>query len=172
MKLALAAFGVAALVGAGYVIGKKIIENARKDEDFFDLDFDADDDDINVSAFTSESECEDSYGKKIKKASLFAVGAIKTSADKLGETIEDIKTKDMVKKGEQTVGAVKETGCNIKNDIKRDFEDLKATVASINDEEKEEKAAEGTGSDTAEEVKNDVKSFFKSDDGDDDNGDS
>jgi hypothetical protein len=40
----------------------------------------------------------------------------------------------MVSKGEQTVGAVKETGGNIKNDIKREVEDLKCMVAAINEE--------------------------------------
>jgi gas vesicle protein len=136
MKLAVAAFGIAALVGVGYVIGKKVLEKRRLDEEFYDLDDFGDDidslaneDGIDVGVYAKQG-----YGK-IKKASLFAVGAIKTGADKIGETICDIKTKDMIKKGEQTMDAVKETGGNIKNDIKRDIEDFKSMVSSINDEE-------------------------------------
>jgi len=134
MKLAWTALSVAALVGAGYLIGKKLTEKKMCEDDFYELD-DLDDlaneDGIDVGVYTRTN-----YGDKIKKASLFAVGAIKTGADKIGETISDIKTKDMVKKGEKTVEAVKEAGDNIKNDIKRDIEDLKSMVASINDEEK------------------------------------
>jgi len=156
MRLAIAAFGLAALVGAGYVIGKKLIEKARDEEEFFDLDELSDeeledlinDDDPDVFAGTKES-----FGDKCKKASLFAVGAIKTGADKLGETIQDIKTKDMVKKGEATVSAVKETGDNIRNDIKRDIEDLKDMVSSINDDI----------DDMAEATADDIKDLFGDD---------
>jgi hypothetical protein len=151
----MALFGVAALVGIGYVVGKKIVERRNEEEDWLDLeDFtdeeleDLIDDDIDVGVYAKSS----SFGDKCKKASLFAVGAIKTGADKLGETISDIKTKDMVKKGEQTVGAVKETGDNIKNDIKRDIEDLKDMVASINDEDLKEADAD------------DIKDLFGDDD--------
>jgi len=143
----MAAFGVATLVGVGYVIGKKIIEKRREEEDlFFEFDGDYDDlmgeDGIDVEVFIEDcdeckagKECKGNYGDKIKDAALFAVGAFKTGADKFGETIQDIKSKDMVKKGEQTIDAVKETSGNIKNDIKREVEDLKCMVASINDEQ-------------------------------------
>ncbi|MCL1865843.1 MAG: hypothetical protein FWF82_00355 [Oscillospiraceae bacterium] len=138
MKLGMALFGAAALIGAGYVIGKKIIEKKRDDDEFYELDDLTDeeleeliDDDSDVGIYAKSG-----YGDKIKKASLFAVGAIKTGADKFGETIQDIRNKDMVKKGEQTVGAVKETGDNIKKDIKRDIEDLKEMVSSNQDEDK------------------------------------
>ena len=138
MKLAWAAFGVATLVGVGYIIGKKITEKRRDEEDFFDFEgFDEDcnccDCETDVGVYAKES-----YGDKIRKASLFAVGAIKTGADKIGETISDIKNKDMVKKGEKTVEAVKDAGGNIKNDIKRDIEDLKSMVASIGDDIKDD----------------------------------
>jgi len=140
MKLALAAFGVAALVGVGYVIGKKIVAKRRLEDEFGDFDgldeFDELDDETDVGVYAKTN-----YGEKIRKASLFAVGAIKTGADKIGETINDIKTKDMAKKGEQTVEAVKDAGGNIKNDIKRDIEDLKSMVASINDELKSDVGA-------------------------------
>jgi hypothetical protein len=140
MKLAIAVFGAAALVGIGYVIGKKVIEKKKEREEFYDMnDFDDldDEEDIDLGVYAKES-----YGSRFRKAGLFAVGAIKTGADKIGETIQDIKTKDMVKKGEQTVGACKETGENIKNDIKRDLNDLKDMVASIDDEEDEKSQAD------------------------------
>jgi len=176
MRFALAAFGVAALVGAGIVIGKKILDEKRREneEEFYDLnDFDVDEDNgDDVSAFAKESTSE-KCGKTIRKASMFAVGAIKTGADKLGEAVEDIKSKDMVKKGEQTVGAVKETGGNIKNDIKRDIEDLKGMVSSIQDEEKSASSDNGEDlfdsaaaavKDVASEVEAEVKDLFSSDD--------
>jgi gas vesicle protein len=145
MKLAMAVFGVAALVGAGYVIGKKIQESRQREDDLFNDDFEnfdgleglMDEDGVESDVYAKERR---KYGDKIKKASLFAVGAIKTGADKFGETIQDIKSQDMVKKGEQTVDAVKETSGNIKNDIKREVEDLKCMVASINDDEVEQAA--------------------------------
>jgi len=126
-KIAGAAFGVAALVGVGYVIGKKIFE--KKDNNADDI-IPPESEEYNEEPKVYASARE-RYEAKIRKASLFAVGAIKTSADKLGETIRDIKTKDMVKKGEETMEAVKEAGENIKKDI----EDLKSMVSSINDEE-------------------------------------
>jgi galactitol-specific phosphotransferase system IIB component len=43
----------------------------------------------------------------------------------------------MIKKGEQAMDAVKETGGNIKNDIKREVEDLKCMVAAINEDSDE-----------------------------------
>jgi gas vesicle protein len=133
MKLAIAAFGIAALVGAGYIIAKKVIEKRQMEEDFYDFsDTDEnydDDEEPDVAVYGKTN-----YSDKIRKASLFAVGAIKTGADKIGETFNDIKTQDMVKKGEQTFGAIKETGGNIKNDIKRDIEDLKSMMNSVDDD--------------------------------------
>ncbi|MCL2632963.1 MAG: hypothetical protein FWD34_00430 [Oscillospiraceae bacterium] len=132
MRTILAIIGVAAIAGAGFYIGKKIIEKKRAEEfdDFIDDDL-IPEEDPDVFAEAS-GKCSDG---KIRKASMFAVGAIKTGADKFGETIHDIRTKDMVKKGESTVGAVKETGTNIKNDIKKDIDELKNMVSSINDED-------------------------------------
>jgi gas vesicle protein len=137
----MALFGVAALVGTGFVIGKKLTQKKAEKEEFFDFDDFEDgiedllDDDDESDVFAASKS---SFSDKCKKASMFAVGAIKTGADKFGETIQDIKTKDMVKKGEQTVGAVKNTGDNIKNDLKRDMEDLKSEISSIKDEVKED----------------------------------
>ncbi|MCL1789319.1 MAG: hypothetical protein FWG33_03095 [Oscillospiraceae bacterium] len=164
MKLAWAAFGIATLVGVGYIIGKKVIEKKNEEEDFYD--FDTSDDSEGVSGDSEPDVYAKAkgkeYGDKIRKASLFAVGAIKTGADKFGETISDIKSKDMVKKGEQTFEAVKETGENIKNDIKRDFEDFKGMVSSIEDEVKESELFE-TAENITEDIKEEVKNVFGSD---------
>jgi len=133
MRLAMAAFGVATLVGVGYVIGKKVFEKKAEDEDFGDID------DMDFEEQDEEEEsivyAKQSYSDKLRKGAMFAVGAIKTGADKFGETIKEIQSKDMVKKGEETMEAVKETGENIKNDIKKDIEDLKSMVSSIGDDD-------------------------------------
>ncbi|MDR0222875.1 MAG: hypothetical protein LBI38_05000 [Oscillospiraceae bacterium] len=118
MKFTTAVFGVATLVGVGYVVGRKMF-GKKSDEP-------AGEEEPTVYA-------KESYKDKARKAGLFAVGAIKTGTDKAVETIKDIRSKDMVKKGEETVGAVKEAGANIKNDIKNDIKDLKNMVSSIND---------------------------------------
>jgi len=131
MKLAAAVFGVATLVGVGYVIGKKVFDKKKDDDDDRDDVIPADPAETDGEEPKVYASAKERYEAKIRKASLFAVGAIKTSADKLGETIRDIKTKDMVKKGEETMDAVKEAGDNIKKDI----EDLKSMVSSINEEE-------------------------------------
>jgi hypothetical protein len=164
----MAAFGVATLVGVGYVIGKKIAQKMREDEeDLYDIEFDGlddleglmDEDGIDVGVYVKEcKECKEGYSDKIKKASLFAVGAIKTGADKFGETIQDIKSKDMVKKGEETVHAMKETGDNIKNDIKREVEDLKCMVKSINEEDNDN--GDELFANTTENVVGDEKAAF------------
>jgi len=160
MKLAMAAFGIATLVGIGYVIGKKMSDKRKAEEDFLDFD-DFDDDDLydDTDVCIGGKEQTDGYGNKIKKASLFAVGAIKTGADKIGECVQDIKTKDMVKKGEKTFDAVKDAGGNIKNDIKRDIEDLKGAVASIGDEEGSDI---DSISDATRVVADEVKDLFES----------
>ncbi|MCL1882015.1 MAG: hypothetical protein FWF76_07560 [Oscillospiraceae bacterium] len=164
MKLAVAAFGVAALVGAGYVIGKKIIEfqkeKCEEEDELFGFneydeysgsEFDGMGDFDNMRDILNEDGIDASvyargrasrmrgkngdYGKKIKKASLFAVGAIKTGADKFGETIQDIKSKDMVEKGKSAVEAVKQVGGNVKNDIKKEVEELKDVVNTLKKED-------------------------------------
>ena len=166
MKLAVAAFGLAALVGAGYVIGKKILEKRRDDEEFFELDGlpdeelealinEGDDDETDVIAGGKAS-----ISGKIRNASLFAVGAVKTGAEKLAETVQDIRSKDMVKKGEATMTAVCEAGDNIKNDIKRDIEDLKSSISSIEDEAKD---VAGAVDEAAQELQDDIKELFGDD---------
>jgi hypothetical protein len=47
----------------------------------------------------------------------------------------------MVKKGEETVCAAKEKGSSIKDDIKREVDDLRVMVAGINGDDEKEQAA-------------------------------
>jgi len=146
MKLAVAAFGIATLVGVGYVIGRKVLEKKQMEDDFGDInDIIEDDEDDEPIIYAKQS-----YSDKFRKGAMFAVGAIKTGADKFGETIQDIKTKDMIRKGEATMDAVKETGENIKNDIRKDIDDLKNMVSSINDD------VTANAEDLFDEVKEDI----------------
>lgn len=140
MRLSTMLFGAATLVGVGVYVGKKLIENKDKKED----------DDSVIMA-----ESKETYGDKFHKASMYAVGAVKTSADKIAEGVKEIKSSDMVKRGEEAVEQAKEaTG-----QIKKDIEDLKNMVVSINvsvengeeqqdgDESAENQQASGEGTD-------------------------
>jgi hypothetical protein len=49
---------------------------------------------------------------------MFAVGAIKTGADKIVEGINDIRSQDMVKKGEKTVCDAKEAAGDFVGELK------------------------------------------------------
>jgi len=103
MKLTTIMLGGAALVGLGVYLSRKF--GVRGDEE-------------ESVIYAKEKE---TYGEKLHKASMFAVGAVRTGADKIVEGIKDIKNQDMVKKGEETT-----------DQIKRDIDDLKDMVVSIN----------------------------------------
>ena len=90
MKLTTILIGGAALVGLGVYLSRKFSAKNDEDESF---------------VYASEKE---TRGEKIRKASMYAVGAIKTSADKIAEGIKDIRSQDMVKKGEDTIDNAKE----------------------------------------------------------------
>jgi hypothetical protein len=102
MKLTTILIGGAALVGLGLYLSKKL--GSRIEEE---------DDDAVIIAGEKET-----YGEKLHKASLFAVGAIKTGADKIAEGINDIRKQDMVKKGEQTLSDAKESAGNFVGELK------------------------------------------------------
>ena len=53
--------------------------------------------------------------KTLQKASLFAVGAIKTGTEKFKEGIDDIINNDMISKGEATVAETKEKAVETKD---------------------------------------------------------
>ena len=86
-------------------------------------------------------EAKETVGEKVRKASMFAVGAARVGAEKVAEGIRDISEKDMVQSGQQAVSAAKE-----KLDlICQDLEELKNMVVSItvNSAEKVKEAAFG-----------------------------
>ena len=123
--------GLAALAGVGYYVGKKVFEKKKADTENY----------IEPEVFVEERHS--SPKEKFQKASLFAVGAIKTGTEKFKEGIDEIINNDMVSKGEETVNSAKETvletkdkAVNIAKDtgsaIKGEIENLKNMVTSIN----------------------------------------
>lgn len=111
-----------AFAGIGYMVGKKIAE--KKDESA-------------VFAQTTEQTTEKTTaGEKIRKASMYAVGTIRTTADKIKEGISEAANNSdkMVKRGEETVSQVKETTSG----FKREIDEIKDLVTSINENEDEE----------------------------------
>lgn len=143
--------GVAALAGIGYYVGKKVFEKKKTEE--------ADRAEKIALGELDESEVfveekHSSPKEKLQKASLFAVGAIKTGTEKFKEGIDEIINSDMVTKGETTMGEVKEFAADkkekagafvadkkekavnlandAKNNIKNEIDNLKNMVTSIN----------------------------------------
>ena len=97
--------GIAALAGVGYYVGKKVFDKKKADE--------AERAEKIARGEIDESEIfveekHSSPKEKIQRASLFAVGAIKTGTEKFKEGIDEIINTDMVSKGETTMGEVKE----------------------------------------------------------------
>lgn len=118
-KLA-ALVGVAALAGVGYAVGKKVFLNSDKQ------------DEAEPKVYVKES-----HSEKLRKASMFAVGAIKTGTEKVVEGINDIMNKDMVKTGEETYESAKESAKETKENIKGELENIKNMVVSINSPKKD-----------------------------------
>ena len=85
MKTTTALLGLAALAGIGYCIGKKLAE--KKCNEVYEEDEEDD------SCYC----CETKFDNKLHKASMFAVGAIKTGADKVAEGIGDINRTRTIK---------------------------------------------------------------------------
>lgn len=123
--------GLAALAGVGYYVGKKVFEKKKADEENY----------IEPEVFVEERHS--TPKEKLQKASLFAVGAIKTGTEKFKEGIDEIINTDMVTKGEDTVNTAKETVIETKDKavnfakdkgeaLKGEIENLKNMVTSIN----------------------------------------
>ena len=137
--------GIAALAGVGFYVGKKLLEKNAAEKKQRERDFDE------SEVFVEEKH---STKEKIQKASLFAVGAIKTGTEKFKEGIDEIINKDMVAKGEDTVAKTKELAKETKDktvefakdakdktvsfakdageSLKGEIENLKNMVSSIN----------------------------------------
>ncbi len=135
-----AIIGIAALAGIGFYVGKKIIDKRNAEEEERAQHIYEDDSELFVEEKHSTPK------EKLQRASMFAVGAIKTGTEKFKEGIDDIINKDMVTKGQETfeqtkaaageakdkaVAFAKTTGDNIKNGI----EEIKNKVAKKSDEE-------------------------------------
>ncbi len=120
MKTLTAILALAGVAGVGYYVYKKI--NDKKEDD-------------NTTAYT---EYKESYGDKVRRASMYAVGTIKTTADKISEGIKQVKSEDMVKKGEETVEQMKETTGEIKEHVKETTggikEHVKETAAGLKED--------------------------------------
>ncbi|MDR0804514.1 MAG: hypothetical protein LBN42_01850 [Oscillospiraceae bacterium] len=134
-----ALIGVAAIAGAGIYLGKKYSDTLREktDEDFRlrnelkraekeaireakraekEARSNHADYDTKYESFTDEdgnvfyTEPKETFGTKVKKASLYAAGVITTGADKIAENakgfVADVKTGDMVQKGDDALAAL------------------------------------------------------------------
>lgn len=142
MKTLTALLALAGTVSVGYLVYKRMTE---KKED--------------TSTYTEYKE-EIQKGGKLHRASMYAVGTIKTTADKISEGIKQVKSEDMVKKGEETVELIKETGESFKEQVKETTGnikgELKETGAKIGDELRE---TGGNIKDDLKEIKNLVTSI-------------
>ena len=92
--------GLAALAGVGFYVGKKLIEKNAAEREQRENSIDE------SEVFVEERHS--TPKEKIQKASLFAVGAIKTGTEKFKEGLDEIINNDMVAKGEDTVAKTKE----------------------------------------------------------------
>lgn len=127
-------FGKIITIAAGTALGCCVYRAVIRDKIFK-----ADKEEKENSSAYSEYKEQASKGGKVRRASMYAVGTIKTTADKISEGIKQVKSSDMVKKGEQAIEHIKETGTEIKehikgsaSDIKDDVNELKDLVSSIN----------------------------------------
>lgn len=122
-----AIIGVVALAGVGFYVGKKIMEkNANeKKEHVYD---------------ESELFVEEKHStpkEKLQKASLFAVGAIRTGADKFKEGIDEIINNDMVAKGEDTVTETKKLAMETKEKTVKFANDTKEKAVNFANDTKD-----------------------------------
>ena len=101
--------GFAALAGVGFYVGKKLIEKRNAEEEERAQHIYEDDSELFVEEKHSTPK------EKLQKASMFAVGAIKTGTEKFKEGIDDIINNDMVSKGEETFAKTKETAAEAKD---------------------------------------------------------
>ena len=144
MKTLTALLALAGTVSVGYLVYKRMTE---KKED--------------TSAYTEYKE-EIQKGGKLHRASMYAVGTIKTTADKISEGIKQVKSEDMVKKGEETVELIKETGESFKEQVKETTGTLrdrvKETTGSVKEQMKETTGnIKGELKETGGNIKDDLK---------------
>ncbi len=121
--------GIAALAGLGYYVGKKVIEKRNAEEEERAQHIFEDDSEVFVEEKHSTPK------EKLQRASMFAVGAIKTGTEKFKEGIDDIINKDMVSLGEETYAKTKEAAMEKKDKAvafaKNTGENIKSGIDSI-----------------------------------------
>ncbi|MCM1334670.1 MAG: hypothetical protein NC084_08970 [Bacteroides sp.] len=144
---------IGALAGVGYYLGKKIFDKKQSEKD------------ANAAPEVFVEERHSTPKEKLQRASLFAVGAIRTGTEKIKEGIDEIVDSDMISKGETTVEDVKSFAKETKDKtvafakekssvIKDEIDNLKSMVTSINtgagetEEEPAEKPGEIEGGET------------------------
>lgn len=120
--------GLAAVAGVGFYVGKKILEKKKNEE--------------TAHVFESDSEIfvEEKHStpkEKLQKASLFAVGALKTGTEKFKEGIDEIINNDMVAKGETTVANTKKFAMDTKDKTVSFAKDAKEKTVKFTKEVKE-----------------------------------
>lgn len=122
---------IGALAGIGYYVGKKVFDKKKTEKESG----------AKPEVFVEERHS--SPKEKIQRASLFAVGAIKTGTEKIKEGLDEIVDADMISKGETTVEDVKSFAKETKEKtvafakekstaIKDEIDNLKSMVTSIN----------------------------------------
>ena len=89
--------GLAAVAGIGFYVGKKVYEKKKNEETAHVYDTDSE-------VFVEEKHS--TPKEKLQRASLFAVGALKTGTEKFKEGIDEIINSDMISKGETAMGEV------------------------------------------------------------------
>ncbi|MBQ9384228.1 MAG: hypothetical protein IJT87_08320 [Ruminiclostridium sp.] len=121
--------GLAALAGIGYYVGKKVIEKRNAEEEERAQHVFEDDSEVFVEEEHSTPK------EKLQRASMFAVGSIKTGTDKFKEGIDDIINKDMVTLGEETYAKTKEAAIETKDKVvafaKSTGENIKSGIDNI-----------------------------------------
>ncbi len=124
-----ALIGLAALAGLGFYVGKKVIDKRNAEEEERAQHVYEDDSELFVE------EKHSSPKEKFQRASMFAVGAIKTGTEKFKEGIDDIINKDMVSKGQETIEQTKAAAGDAKdkavNFAKTTGENIKTGIDNI-----------------------------------------
>ncbi|MDR0821949.1 MAG: hypothetical protein LBN40_05760 [Oscillospiraceae bacterium] len=113
MRVSTALVGIAALSCGAYLTYKKLIADKRESDD--------------ESIIYAEGSRK--LSDKVRRASMYAVGAVKTEANKLAEGFEEIKNADMIQRGEETLDVVKEKT----EYLKKELDELKNLIASLAD---------------------------------------
>lgn len=122
---------IGALAGVGYYLGKKVFDKKKTEKESG----------VKPEVFVEERHS--TPKEKLQRASLFAVGAIRTGTEKIKEGLDEIVDNDMISKGENTVEDVKTFAKETKEKtvafakektgaFKDEIDNLKSMVTSIN----------------------------------------